>query len=130
MINQILTLSVLLLITALNPIGDAIRDNGKKERQKSIEIARDILFFLLVFLAPPGLTFIICAGLAHLFFRIALHNVLYNLFSDPILEWWHVGTTSIFDRIEGSLNWSKSSILINRIISLLFGLFLFWLSFK
>ena len=126
---EIITIAVsLFLIVTLNPLGDAIRDNGNKRLQKTIEIFRDIAFFILIFIAPKTLTFVICFALAYLAFRIAFHNVVYNLSRKPRLPWYYIGTTSISDDVESKIN--KVEVLIYRIISFVFGIVILWISFK
>lgn len=127
-LKLVIIIIALIGVVILNPLGDAIRDNGNKRLQKSIEILRDFLFFVLIGVYSANLTLFILLGLSHLSLRIAFHNVTYNLTRKPKLPWYYVGTTSKSDDIEKMIN--KKVVLISRISSFGFSILLFWLAFK
>ena len=81
----VIILILLIGIVITNPIGDAIRDNGNKRLQKNIEILTYFLFWVIIYFLTKNLTFVMCSGISYLFFRIALHNMFYNLSRRPKL---------------------------------------------
>ena len=116
----------LLTIVLVNPIGDAIRDNGNKRLQKMFELLRELATWLLIYAVTGNLTLAICGGLSHLFYRVALHNLAYNLTRK--LPWYFTGSTSKSDEIEAKMD--KWNVLAARIVSFLFACLLLWLALK
>ena len=118
-------------IVLINPIGDAIRDNGNKKGQKKIELIRDFLFFAIVAIVSGQLTFVVCAGVSYLAIRTSIHNLAYNLSRKPKLPWWYAGTTSEPDEFERKyLEDRKVLTIILRVFSFAFGIFILYLGVK
>jgi hypothetical protein len=118
--------------TLINPIGDAIRDSGNKKLQKRLEVGRDFLIFVILYILTKNHQFVVCFGLSYFFYRVSLHNLSYNRSHTPKLPWWHTGTTSDPDIYEQQLreNTNITVILISRIATFLFASFLFYLATK
>lgn len=91
-IQQIGVSISLILIVILNPLADAIRDNGNKKRQKNLEILRDFMYFVIIFLLTFNLDFTLMLGAAMFFIRYAVHDIIYNLTRGLPID--YIGTTS------------------------------------
>lgn len=128
-LNNTLQLSFLLVAVLLNPIGDAIRDNGNKSMQKNMEALRDMFILAFLHTFHHNWLWTITAGGIYLNLRLALHNLAYNLVAD--LPWWFVGSTSLTDDVEAQVlkSFSKWQILFARALCLCMAGFLFWLGF-
>lgn len=131
MIEGTILLILLIGIVILNPVGDAIRDNGNKRKQKNLEILRDFLFFLIIAIVSRQFTFFVLSGISYLIIRISIHNPAYNFTRKPRLPWYYTGTTSLSDDLERKYLGEKSILkLIIRILAFLFGVFIFYLGVK
>lgn len=116
----------LLLIIIVNPVSDALRDNGNKKKSKNFELFREIATWSMLYFITTSLTFVIVGGVAHFVIRIAIHNLFYNISRKPKLPWYYVGTTSTSDEIE-----SKKDIIerfFTRIFCLIFGVILIYIA--
>lgn len=121
--NLLLGLCIIGVIVS-RAIADSYRDNGKKligKRWREVMV----LFWLLAIVVSPGQDFCIffCSGLFYMFMKFSLFNPLYNFFTEN--EWYHVGSTSDTDIIEG-----KVDILVafaGRIVSFAMAILIYWM---
>ena len=126
MIYNIIILISLLAIVALNPIGDAVRDNGNKRLQKTLEGIRDLVILFLFWWVTRDTLLSIGIGVILFALRIGIHNLIYNMSRRPRLPWYFTGTTSASDDVESKMD--KRKVLVARIATVAFSGLIAWLT--
>jgi hypothetical protein len=118
-------------IIFLNPYGDAIRDNGKKEKQKRIEGITYLAFALSMFFfmcygtlyssdMRGNFNMILLLMISYTLLRLSIHSIIYNLTLSPKMPWYHLGKTSSVDRMLSEFD--KKSLAITYIGAGILGL--------
>ena len=98
-LKAILMTILLFAVTWLDPTGDAIRDMKYKgkEKQKMIEIGRDLCFALMLGVLSWNWSFVVVYTLAGMFLRISQHTRIYNKVAG--YSKYYFGITSSYDRV-------------------------------